>query len=116
MAEVFDGGFHSAAAVVAADDDVADFEDIHGILHHGEEVEIRFHDDVGDVAVDENLSGGEAGDLVGGHPAVRTTDPEVLGALLVGELAEKLRVAGVDAIGPFAVALEEVCQIVGGHV
>lgn len=116
VAEVFDGGFHAATAVVAADDDVADFEDIHGILHDCKEVEIGFHDDVGDVAVDKDLAWGEAGDLVGGHAAVGTTNPEVLGALLVGEFAEKLRVVGVDAGSPFAVPLEEVCQVVGGHV
>lgn len=116
VAEVFGSGFYAAAAVVAADDDVADFEDIHGILYDGKEVEIGFDDDVGDVAVDENLTGCEAGDLVGGHAAVRTTNPEVLGALLVGEFAEKLWIVGVDIGGPLAVALEEVSQVVGGHV
>lgn len=116
VADVFDGGFHAAAAIMAADDDVADFQNIHGILHDGKEVEIGFHDDVGDVAMDENLAGGEACDLIGGHAAVRATDPKVLRALLVGEFAEKIRVVGMDIGGPLAVALEEVIQVVGCHV
>jgi hypothetical protein len=35
---------------------------------------------------------------------------------LVGEFAEKLWIVGVDIGGPLAVALEEVSQVVGGHV
>jgi len=79
VAEVFEGGDHAAAAVVAADDHMAHLEDIDRVLQDSEQVEIGFGDDIGDIAVDEDFAGCEAGDLVGGHAAVRATDPEVLG-------------------------------------
>lgn len=77
VAEVFEGGLDATAAVVAADDDVFYLEHIDGVLEDGEEIEIGFLDDVGDVAVDEDFAGGEAGDLVGGDARVGAADPEV---------------------------------------
>ena len=103
VAEVLPRRLDAAAAIVAADDDVADLEHVHGVLQHGEHVEVGLGDHVGDVPVHEDLAGRESGDLVGGHPAVRATDPEVVGTLLVGELREKLRVVRVDGGRPFAV-------------
>ena len=46
-------GAHTAAAVVTANDDVFDPQDIHGELRHRQAVEIRMHHHVGHVAVDE---------------------------------------------------------------
>jgi hypothetical protein len=74
-----EGGAHTAAAVVAADDDVPHPEHVHGELHHRQAVEVGVHDDVGHIAVDEELAGQESHDLVRGHPAVGTADPQVLG-------------------------------------
>jgi hypothetical protein len=51
VAEVFQRRGDATATVVAADDDVADFEDIHGVLKHGEYVEVGLGDNVADVAV-----------------------------------------------------------------
>lgn len=52
------GRDHTAAPVMPADDDVPDLErHLHGILNHGEAIEIRVADDVGDVAVDEQFPG-----------------------------------------------------------
>src|SRR5207244_12619960 len=39
-------GEHAAAAVVPADDDVADFENVDGELNGGEAVQVGVHDDV----------------------------------------------------------------------
>ncbi len=44
------------------------FQYIHRVLKDCQEIEIRFLNDVGDVAVDEHLTWREAGDLIGGHP------------------------------------------------
>ena len=77
---------------------------------HGEHVEIGLGHDVGDVAVDENLARREAGDLVGGHAAVRAADPEVFRALLVGEFAEEVRIVGVDRVRPVAVVFQEMIE------
>ena len=73
---------HAAAAVVAADDDVLDLQHVDGVLQHREAVEVGVDDDVGDVAVDEQLAGQQADDLVGRHAAVRAADPQVLRRLL----------------------------------
>lgn len=50
------------------------------------------HDQIGDIAVDEDVSGHGFGDFVGRHPTVGTTDPEVLRVLAVGTLYKKSRV------------------------
>ncbi len=67
MAIVFECCFDSATTVVAADDHMSDFEDIDSVLEHGEHVEICLSDHIGDVAMDEDLTRRESGDLVGGH-------------------------------------------------
>jgi hypothetical protein len=110
VAEIFQSRAHTAAAVVSADDDVFHLEDIDGVLHDGEGVEVGLLDDVGDVAVDEDLAGGESGDLVGGHAAVRAADPKVFGRLLVGEVVEKFRISGGDGVGPFLVRIEKMFE------
>lgn len=55
---VAQSGGNTAAAVVATDDDMFDLEDIDGVLKDREAVQVGAHDDVGDVAVGEDLSWG----------------------------------------------------------
>lgn len=112
VAEVFECGDHATAAVVAADDHVLNLEDIDRVLQDSEQVEIGFRDDIGDIAVDEDFAGCEAGDLVGGHAAVRAADPEVLGCLLVGEFGEERRIFGFDQGRPVAIFLKQVGECV----
>jgi len=50
-------GADAAAAVVTDDHDVLHAEDIDGVLDHGEAVQIGMDDDVGEIAVDEDLAG-----------------------------------------------------------
>ncbi len=50
-------GAHAAAAVVAHDHDVFDFQCIDGVLDHRETIQIGVDDDVGEIAVDEDLAG-----------------------------------------------------------
>lgn len=114
VAEVFQGGFDAAATIVAANDDVADFEDIDGVLDDGEDVEVGLCDDVGDIAVDEDFAGGEAGDLVGWDAAVRAADPEVFRVLLTGKLLEKIGIVGRDGGCPIAVIVEKVTKGIHG--
>ena len=64
------GSFNASAAVVAADDDVLDFEVAHGVVDDGHYVEVGVADKVGDVAVDEHLARAEAGDGFGGDAGV----------------------------------------------
>ena len=106
-------GLHAAAAVVAADDDVLDLEDVDGVLQHREAVEVGVHDDVGDVAVHEELAGQQPDDLVRGDAAVGAADPEVARSLLLGKRLEEGGIAATDAFGPLAVLTEQVFD--GGH-
>jgi hypothetical protein len=69
-------------------------------LQHGEAVEVGVHDDVGDVAVHEELAREEIDDLVGRDPAVRASDPEVLRMLLLYEALEEVRPVGADVVRP----------------
>jgi len=104
---VVEDGLDAAAAVMADDHDVLDFQDIDGELKDGEAVEIGVDDDVGNVAMDEDFAGGEIDDLGGWDAAVGAADPHVFGSLLVGEVFEEIGVDLADAGGPVAVALEE---------
>src|SRR6185437_9217079 len=98
----------AAAAVVATDDDVLDAQYFHGELHHRQAVEIAVNDDIGDVAVYEELARREVHDLVGRHAAVGASDPEVAGSLLPRKAGEEIGIASSNAFGPGAVIFEEV--------
>ena len=103
-------GAHAAAAVVADDDDVLDLQHVDRELQHREAVEVGVHDDVGDVAVDEQLARRETDDLVGRHAAVGAADPEVSRRLLLARVGEEIRIAVAQARGPRAVAFEQVFE------
>ena len=102
---------HAAAAVVAADDDVADAQDVHGVLHHREAVEVCVDDEVGDVAVDEHLAGREPRQLRRRHAAVRAADPQETRRLLLGERAEKPRLLRLYALRPGSIILKQFFQV-----
>jgi hypothetical protein len=104
----------TAATIVAANDDVANLEDIHGELHDGQTIEIGMDDEIGNVSVDEDFTGQLAHNLVGGHTAVGAANPEVTGRLLFGKLEEKFGILLADARGPFSVAFEKMVK--GLHV
>ena len=107
---VAQGGEHAAAAVVAADDDVAHAQHVDGELDARQAVEVGVDDQVGDVAVDEHLARQEADDLVRRHPAVRAADPEVARRLLRRQPREELRVLARHLVRPGAVVGEEVAE------
>ena len=90
-------GLHATATVVPTDDDVLDLEDVHRVLQHGETIQVGVHDDVGDVAMHEELAGQQTDDLVGGDAAIGAADPEVAGILLLGQGLEKSRVLATNA-------------------
>src|SRR4030081_2757213 len=97
----------AAAAIVTADDDVFDFQYLHGELHYRQAVEVAVHDDVGDVAMDEEVAGEKPHDLVGRYAAVGAADPEVARFLLPGELGEEVGIGPADPLGPTTVVFEE---------
>ncbi len=93
----------SAASMVSADNDMFYPKNIDGELHDREAVQVCVHDDIGDVAMHENLTRKQTGDLVCGNPAVRTADPEILRRLLVGQVAEEPGLKRCDLARPLAI-------------
>ena len=83
---------HAPAAVMATDDDVLDLQDVDGELQHGEAVQVRMHDHVGDIAVDKQLARRHADQFVSRDAAVRTADPQVFRRLLGSEVFEEIRI------------------------
>ena len=98
---------NAAAPVVAGDDDVPHLQHVDGVLQHRQAVQVGVHDDVGDVAVNEQLAWQQADDLVGRHAAVRAANPQVLGRLLLLKARKELRVLFNDGLGPGGVVAEE---------
>src|SRR5258708_2925993 len=68
------------------------------------------NDDICDIAVDEHFARQQADDLIRGHPAIRTADPEVARRLLMREPLEKDRIVADHGVGPRPVLLEEIVQ------
>ena len=64
------GGLDTTAAVVAAHDNVLNFEVADRVVYDGHDVEVDVVDEVGNVAVDEHLAGLETGDGFGGDTGV----------------------------------------------
>src|SRR5690606_6771409 len=104
----------AGAAVVAHHQDVLDPKHIDRVLDHRQAVEVGMHHHVGDVAVHEDLARRHVDDLVRGYARVRATDPQVLRLLDLRQPGEEARILGLDALGPDAVAFEEVVHSVHG--
>lgn len=83
-----------------ADHDVRDFEVHNGKADDAEGVEVARVQDVGDVAVDEDIAGLEAEDGGFGDAGVGAADPEDLGGLAVGEGGEEGWVLLAGFLGP----------------
>ena len=109
---------YAAATVVAANNDVDDFENIYCVLDGGEAVEIGQGDDVCDVAVDKDLARLQADDFAGGNPAVRASDPQKLRDLLLGKPLEEPRLPLPHLPRPIPVIFEQRLKIyskIAGH-
>src|SRR5581483_8874970 len=105
--EFFHRGFDAAAAVMPADDDVSDPEDVNRKLNDREAVQVGMHDNIRDVAVDEHFARIEADQLRRRHAAVRTADPQILGRLLPRQALEKIPPLRADAFSPGPVPFDQ---------
>ena len=54
-APLLEYSFDSAATIVTTDNDVPDFQDVHGVVDHGKTVGIRGRNHVGDVSMNKEL-------------------------------------------------------------
>lgn len=95
------------AGGVSAHDDVLDFQVLHGVLDDGQRIEVRGDEDVGDVAVDEDVAGVEAEDGGFWAAGVGTADPEDLRGLALGEALEEGGLLLRHRAAPFGVRVED---------
>lgn len=92
---------------MAANDDVFDLEVLHSVLDDGKRVEIRGDDNVGDVAVDENVARVEAQDGCFRAARVGTSNPQDLRGLAFAEAFEERWIFLGDGATPFGVGVED---------
>ena len=92
---------------MAADDDMANLKHADGEINNGHAVQIAFIDDVGDVAMNEQLSRGQSCDLIGSHSTIRAADPELFWRLLRRRSHEKIGIFARDLRDPLPIVLEQ---------
>jgi hypothetical protein len=92
--------FDAAATVMSAHDDMADLEHLDGELDHRQAIQIRVHDDVGDVAMHEQFPRQQVDDFIRGHAAVGAAYPQILRAIAGATASEKNRDPGAGCARP----------------
>ena len=100
-------GCHAAAAVMPADDDVRNAQNLNRKLDHRQTVYIGVIDEIRDIAVNKYLAGRQTDDCISLNAAVRTADPKVIGSLLVGEVGKEGRVLLGNLMRPAAIVFEK---------
>ncbi len=78
-----ENSLHSAATIMAADNDVLNFKNLDRKLHHGQTIQVCMNDDVRHITVNEHLSRLKTNKLGGWNAAIGTTDPQVFRRLLM---------------------------------
>lgn len=109
-------GIHAPAARVPADDNVFDLQVRDGVFDHGAGAEVARVQDVGDVAVHEDVARLEAEHGGFGHTRVGAADPEDLRRLAGGEGREEVRLVRGRFLGPLFVLPEGEVDGVWGWV
>lgn len=103
---VFAGCFHAPAAVMTTNDYVLHLENGNRILDYAETIEVGVNNDIGNVSMYKDFAGGQTDNLICRHAAVRTADPEILGALFLTEFLKELWIVLCHFIGPQSIILE----------
>lgn len=95
---------------MSADDDVLDFEGVDGVEDDGLDGEVVRGDDVGDVAVDEDVTG--LGAAEGGFRATRVgaAKPEERGCLTLCKGREQVGFVGGGILMPLLIAGKELVE------
>ena len=100
--------------------DMFDLEVLDGVLDDAERIQVARVQDIGDVAVNEDISRLEAEDGSFGDARVGAANPEDLGGLAFGESGEEVRAFGGGFLRPFFIlgegAGEEVWVKVKGEM
>ena len=99
-----------AATIVADHQDMLDLDHIDRELQDRQVVGVLRRSEIGDIAMDEQLAWIETDNLIGRHPAVGATDPQVVRGLLARQPLEKARVLSDLALGPSTIVVFEVVK------
>jgi hypothetical protein len=99
---------------MATDNDVTNLQNIDGILKNGQAIGVAGGNDVGNIAMDEKLSGKQPDDFIGRHAAVGASDPQILRLLQMGESLEEPGVPCRQLSDPPPVIIEELFQLFHG--
>jgi hypothetical protein len=104
-------GLHTTTAVVAANNNVVDLQDINRELQYRQTVEISMYNYIRDVAMNEQVPWPEPNELCCRHATIRATNPQISRRLLLRQLLEKFRVASLYTLGPGPIILKQFLQI-----
>ena len=107
-------GLDSAAAIVAANDDVTHLQDIDGKLNHGKTIQVGVKNQIGDIAMDKQFPWEQVNNFIRRHPAVGTTNPKILRRLLTRKLGKKIGILLSNAGRPSLIPGKKMTQ--GLHI
>ena len=91
---------------MAHHNDVLNLEHIDRVLDDAQGVEVRVHQEIGDIAVYKQLTREQINEFVGGHAAVGTAQPHVSGFLLCQQSGEEARAVQLRIRSPLTVAVK----------
>ena len=103
---------HTSTARMATKDDLLDLQMADGILDDSLGAEVGRVEDIGDIAVDEDVTGLEAEDGGFRDAGVGAADPEDFGRLALGEFGQQVGFGAVGLFGPVFVGFEAVGEVV----
>mmetsp|Transcript_15732 Transcript_15732/g.43455 ORF Transcript_15732/g.43455 Transcript_15732/m.43455 type:complete len:215 (+) Transcript_15732:18-662(+) len=110
VVEIILGGAHATAFVVAADDDILDLEVANAVLQGAHEVGVGVDDEIGDIAVHEDVAWLLAHDEVGWDAGIDGSDVHVIGSMRGSKLLEELGILLEHFLLPCLILVEDVVQ------
>ena len=104
------GCHDTTASIMTAHDDVLYLQHIDGKLDDRKGVEVGMDNNIGNIAMDKDFSWSQPHKFLGGNPAVRASNPEILWLLLNREFFKKAGVLGYQTLRPRLIIREKICE------
>jgi hypothetical protein len=95
----------TSTAIVTAYNDVLDLQNVDRKLHDGQTIEVGMHDQIGHVSVYKKLAWKEIDDLIGGHPTIGATYPEIFWSLLTRQPTKEIGISLDHGRSPISIVL-----------
>lgn len=106
----------TAAAIMPADDNVTNPQNLDRKLQHRQAVHIRVCNEICDVSVHKYLAGFETDDHIGRHTAVRAANPQIFRVLLIGKIGKKRRIVRCYLSRPTLVIFEKIVDTFHAYI